>query len=78
MNDLTKKVIIDHIETVLPRTCEGMATRLQAWLEVASKSHSETALLESDGSMDGDLFAKRELAVALQHNLEVFVEKEVE
>lgn len=53
----TEKEIAAHIATVLPRTCKGMAARLQAWSDVCCKSHQEAVILEHDGSMNKDLFA---------------------
>ena len=53
----TEKEIAAHIETVLPRTCKGMAAKLQAWSEVCCKSHQEAVILGHDGSMNEDLFA---------------------
>ena len=61
------KQIEEHLESVLPRTCAALATRLREWLDVATTSHSEEAILASDGSLNDE-------AYALIHFARVFID----
>ena len=58
----TEKAMRLHVEMVLPRTCRTMADRLEAWLDVGSKGHQESAILDQDGTMNDELFALITLA----------------
>ena len=53
----TSKQIEEHLESVLPRTCSMLAARLREWLDVSVTSHSEAAILASDGSLNDEAYA---------------------
>lgn len=55
--EVTAEQIKRHLERVLPRSCVALEARLRAWLEVAITSHSESAILASDGSLNDEAYA---------------------
>ena len=64
MEELIENELTERIERILPRSCNVLAVQLRKWIDIGTTSHSESLILDPDGSMNEELFALISLAHA--------------